>query len=170
MSRCNATNDDVPNDQMQLTMQCRHVPRHCSSIVCIWRRGRCSPGGSSRCAGLLGRRREETLSGGAPAARGCSSTEGRRRLYYWGDLPLRGAARSREGGGSLLGISRCAGLPVRGEETLSDGGAPAARGCSIEGGRRLFLGELPLRGAARHSEGLRKLFLRDLPLHGAARR
>ena len=33
------------------------------------------------------------------------------------------------------------------EEPVS-GGAPATRGCSSEGGRRLFLGELPLRGAA----------------------
>ena len=40
------------------------------------------------------------------------------------------------------------------------GGALAARGCSIEGrGRRLFLGKLPLRGAAGSS-----LFLGELPL------
>ena len=45
------------------------------------------------------------------------------------------------------------------------GGAPAARGCSIEAGRMLFLGPgLPLRGAAG-----RNLFLGELPLRGAAR-
>ena len=52
-----------------------------------------------------------------------------------GELPLRGAARQREGGGCL-------------------GGARAARGCSIGGGKRLLrLGELPLRGAAGMGEG-----------------
>ena len=63
---------------------------------------------------------------------------------FLGELPLRGAARLKEGGGCF-------------------GGALAARGCSIEGGRRLFLGKLPLRGAAGRS-----LFLGELPLHGAA--
>ena len=44
-------------------------------------------------------------------------------------------------------------------------GAPAARGCSIEGGRMLFLGPgLPLRGAAG-----RNPFLGALTLRGAAR-
>ena len=43
------------------------------------------------------------------------------------------------------------------------GGAPAARSCPIEGGRSLFLGELPLRGAVGRS-----LFLGELPLRGAA--
>ena len=38
------------------------------------------------------------------------------RLYYWRDLPLRGASRRRKGGGSFLGSSRCAGLPDRGKE------------------------------------------------------
>ena len=37
-------------------------------------------------------------------------------------------------------------LPLRG---AASGGAPAARGCSIEEGRRLLLGELALRGAVR---------------------
>ena len=51
-------------------------------------------------------------------------------MLHLGELPLRGAARQREGGGCL-------------------GGARAARGCSIGGGRMLRPGELPLRGAAR---------------------
>ena len=67
------------------------------------------------------------------------------------------------------------------------GGAAAARGCSIEGGGTLFLGELPLRGAAQLREGEwsfwggggglplrgaagRNMFLGELlPLRGAAR-
>ena len=74
------------------------------------------------------------------------------RLYYWRDLPLRGASRRREGGGSFLGSSRCAGLPVRWRNEALSGGAPAARGCSIEGGRRLYYwgisrcAGLPVRG------------------------
>ena len=32
-------------------------------------------------------------------------------------------------------------------------GAPAARGCSIDGGREVLLGGLPLRGAARLMKG-----------------
>ena len=65
------------------------------------------------------------------------------------------------------------------------GGAPSAQGCPIEGGRSLFLGELPLRGAAQLKEGEgslggapaarscpieggRSLFLGELPLRGAA--
>ena len=60
------------------------------------------------------------------------------------------------------------------------------RGCWIEGGRKLFLGELPLRGAARLEKGRsgfwgspaaggcsirderKRLLLGDLPLRGAA--
>ena len=42
-------------------------------------------------------------------------------------LPLRGAARLREGGSSFWGGCRCAGLPDWREEALS-GGAAAARG------------------------------------------
>ena len=157
-------------------------------------------GGSSRCAGLLnGRAGEEAASGGAhpggahPAARGCSIEGGRRLLL--GDLPLRGAARLRgdRKEAVLGGSSRCAGLlNGRAGEEAASGGAhpggahPAARGCSIEGGRRLLLGELPLRGAARWRgekaafggapaargcsiEGGRMLLLGELPLSGAAR-
>ena len=100
--------------------------------------------GISRCAGLLGRRREETLSGGAPAARGCS-IEGGRMLYYWGDLPLRGDSCKREGRGSFLGSSRCAGLPVGWSNEALSGGAPAAQGCPSFGGREeaLLLGGSP---------------------------
>ena len=47
------------------------------------------------------------------------------------------------------------------------GGAPAARSCPIEGGRSLFLGELPMRGAAQLKEG--EGSLGELPLRGAAR-
>ena len=92
---------------------------------CFW--------GSFRCAGLF-------------------DMEGGTRLLL-GELPLRGAVRWREKGGCFWGSSRCAGLFDRGGEEAASGGAPAARGyCSIEGGRRLFLGELPLRGAARLRE------------------
>ena len=109
-----------------------------------------------------------------------------------GELPLRGAARSEEGrgsnwesfrcaglldggngGGSTWGSFRCAGLLDGGMEEAANaqlkegegslGGAPAARSCPIEGGRSLFLGELPLRGAVGRS-----LFLGELPLRGAA--
>ena len=38
----------------------------------------------------------------------------------------------------------------------------------MAGGRSLFLGELPLHGAAGLMEGGRSLFLAKLPLHGAA--
>ena len=50
-----------------------------------------------------------------------------------------------------------------GRRDALSGGAPAALGCSIEGGRMLFLGGLPLRGTAG-----RNLFLGELPLRGAA--
>ena len=49
---------------------------------------------------------------------------------------------------ALGGSSRCAGLLDRERKEAALGGAPAARGCSIERGRRLLWGELPLRGAA----------------------
>ena len=107
--------------------------------------------GSFRCAGLLDGGEEEALSGGASAAQGCSM-EGKRRLFL-GELPLRGAVRWREGGGSFRGSFRCAGLFGGGEEEALSGGAAAARGCSVEGRRRLFLGELPLRGAVRWRGG-----------------
>ena len=53
------------------------------------------------------------------------------------------------------GSARCAGLlnGRAGGEAASGGAHPAARGCSIEGGRRLLLGELPLCGAALISDG-----------------
>ena len=69
---------------------------------------------------------------------------------------------------------------------MASGGSPAARGCSIEGGRKLFLGELPLRRADGSEKGRsgfwgspaargcsirderKRLFLGELPLHGAA--
>ena len=41
----------------------------------------------------------------------------------------------------------------RGIEEALSGGAAATRGCSIKRGRKLFLVELPLRGAARLGEG-----------------
>ena len=103
---------------------------------------------SSRCAGLLDRRKEEAALGGAPAARGCPLEQGGRSLFL-GELPLRGAAGIQRRGGCSWGSSRCAGLLDRRKEEAALGGAPAARGCPLEqGGRRLFLGELPLRGAA----------------------
>ena len=58
-----------------------------------------------------------------------------------------------EGGGCFWGISRCTGLiDIRTEEDVSEG-APTARGCSVDGGRRLLLGDLPLRGADRRKDG-----------------
>ena len=139
--------------------------------------------------------RSGAVLGGAPAARGCSMEGGRRLLL--GDLPLRGAAPLRGEGGCFWGTSRCAGLLNGGAgKEAAFGGAPAARGCSmagrggggcsIEGGRRLLLGELPLCGAARWRgekaafggapaargcsiEGGRRLLLGELPLSGAAR-
>ena len=67
-----------------------------------------------------------------------------------------------------MGISRCAGLPDGERKKPVSGGAPAARGCRIDREKRLFLGELPLHGAAGLMEGGRSLFLAKLPLHGAA--
>ena len=64
-----------------------------------------------------------------------------------GELALRGAVLWRGKGGCVWGSSRCAGLFDGGRKEAASGGAPAARGCSMEGGRRLLLGELPLRGA-----------------------
>ena len=91
---------------------------------------------------------EEAAHGGASAVRGCLMG-GWRRLQM-GELPLRGAARSEEGrgsnwgsfrcaglldggngGGSTWGSFRCAGLLDGGMEEAVNGGAPAARGCSI---------------------------------------
>ena len=48
------------------------------------------------------------------------------------------------------GSSRYVGMLGRGrKDALSGAEAPAARGCPLEERRRLFLGELPLCGAAR---------------------
>ena len=58
-----------------------------------------------------------------------------------GDLPLRVAAGLEKGICGFWGISRCAGLlDMRRKEEAAFWGASAARGCSIEGGRKLFLG------------------------------
>ena len=56
----------------------------------------------------------------------------------------------------------------RGSLEPVSGEAPAARGCRIDGGWGLFLVELSLRGAARWKERVRSLFLGELPLRGAA--
>ena len=117
----------------------------------IQRRGGCS-WGSSRCAGLLDRRKEEAALGGAPAARGCPLEQGGKRLFL-GELPLRGAAGIQRRGGCSWGSSRCAGLLDRRKEEAALGGAPAARGCWITYRRMLLWGELPLRRAARSEEG-----------------
>ena len=96
-------------------------------------------------------------------------------MLHLGELPLRGAARQREGGGCLggaraargcsigggrmlrlgdRGSSRCAGLLDREREEAALGGAPAARGCSIRRKEEAASsGELPLRGAAGMGEG-----------------
>ena len=73
---------------------------------------------------------------------------------FWGELPLRGLLDwGREDAACVWGSSRCAELLGWGREEAAfgggGGGAPAARGCSIERERRLLWGELPLRGAAR---------------------
>ena len=127
---------------------------------CFW--------GSSCCAGLLDDGREKLVSGEAPAARGCSMAGG--RSLFLGKLPLRAglAARWREGKACFWEGSRCAGLLDGGREKLVSGEAPAARGCSMAGGKSLFLGKLPLRGAEGLMEGGRSLFLREFPLRGAA--
>ena len=91
--------------------------------------GRGSKRESFRCAGLLDGGMEEAAHGGASAARGCLMG-GWRRLQT-GELPLRGAARWGDGGGSNWGSFRCAGLLDGGMEEAANGGAPAARGCSI---------------------------------------
>ena len=121
--------------------------------------------GSSRCVGLLAWSKEEAALGGAPAARGCWIQTGggcfrgssrcaglldtdRRRLLQ-GELPLRGAARLEKCRGCFWGSSRCAGLLDWRNAAAAFGGAPAARGCSLGVRKRLLLGELPLRGAAR---------------------
>ena len=111
-----------------------------------------------------------------------------------------------EGGGCFGGISRCAGLiDIGTEEDISEGApasrgllvgraaevasgrSPAARGCSMEGQRRLLLGDLPLRGADRRKdgggcfwgspaargcskEGRSKLSVGELPLRRSARK
>ena len=88
---------------------------------------------------------------------------GSERTQAWTPPQMRGC--------SCWWSSHCAGLLDRGrEEALSSRGAPAAQGCSIEGG-----GEAALAGgdpAARGSliERGRNLFLMELPLmRGAAR-
>ena len=123
---------------------------------CFW--------GSCRCAGLLDYRKKDAASGRSPAARGCWITEIKMRLLrelplrglldyrnkdaasYLGDLPLRGAAQlEMKGRGCFWGSSRCAGLLDYRERDTASGGASAARGCSMEGEGRLFLGEIQLR-------------------------
>ena len=88
---------------------------------------------------------ERAASGGAAAARGCL-IEGRRRLLL-GELPLCGAAQSRDGGGCIYGAAAARGCSIEGrrgllvwrtEKGLSVGAA-AARGCLVdEGGRAVF--------------------------------
>ena len=92
-------------------------------------------------------------------------------MLHSGELPLCGAARSKEEAASWG--SSTAVLPRScwdgGGRRLLLVGAPAARGCSIEGEKRLLrLGDLLLRGAARF-EGRKRLHsLGELPLRGAA--
>ena len=70
-----------------------------------------------------------------------------------GELPLRGAARLQKGRCCFWGISRCAGLLDYRKEDAASGGSPAARGCWIRERDMLFLGDLPLRGAAGIEKG-----------------
>ena len=63
------------------------------------------------------------------------------------EVPQHGAAQLKEGEGSFWGSCRCAGLRAQLKEGEgSFWAAPAARGCSIEGGRKLLWGEIPLAG------------------------
>ena len=117
----------------------------------LYEEGRGSNWGSSRYAGLLDLRRDEAANGGARAARGCSMGGWRRQ--HMGELPLRGAALYEEGRGSNWGSSRYAGLLDLRRDEAANGGARAARGCSMGGWRRQHMGELPLRGAALYEEG-----------------
>ena len=93
--------------------------------------------------GLLDWGREDAAFGGAPAARSCWDGGGRRLLFGGGGggggLPMRGAARLREGGGCFGGSSRCVGLLDSKEEAAPSWGDPAARGCSTERGRNKLL-------------------------------
>ena len=77
---------------------------------------------------------------GSPAARGCSK-EGRSKLSV-GELPLRRSAR-KEGRSNLsaLGDLLLRGADRyfdRGTEEAVSGKSPAARGCSMEEGSRIF--------------------------------
>ena len=126
--------------------------------------------GGSYCAGLpVSRGKEGALYERAQAARNCSIVE--KGGSFLGELLLRRAARLREGeglfGGSsrcvgllnveggwggrriFLGRPRCAGLLDGGRKEALSWGAHSARGCTLEGWRELFLGYLPLHGAAR---------------------
>ena len=67
----------------------------------------------------------------------------------------------------MRGNCRCAELLDWRREGAVSRGAAAARGCSIDGGRGLFLWELLLRGAARMMEGGRRLCVGELLLRGA---
>ena len=130
------------------------------------------------CSGRADRKTEgKAVSGGSPAARGCS-IEGRKevlseggRRCFGGELPLRGADRLREGRRLFLSEGE---LPLCGAARLGERRRLFLRELSLRGaarlgeGRRLFLRGLPLRGAARLREGMR-LLLRELPLRGAAR-
>ena len=69
--------------------------------------------------------------------RGCSIEGGMRP--FLGELPLRGAARLKEGGESFWGTCRCAGLMDQGWRRPFLGELPFCAGA---------LGELLLRGAA----------------------
>ena len=130
------------------------------------------------CSGRADRKTEgKAVSGGSPAARGCS-IEGRKEVLseggrgcFGGELPLRGADRLREGRRLFLSEGE---LPLCGAARLGERRRLFLRELPLRGaarlreGRRLFLRELPLCGAARLREG-RRLFLRELPLRGAAR-
>ena len=64
------------------------------------------------------------------------------------------------------GSSLCAGLLDYRHEEAAIGGAPDTRGCWIADMRRMLLGELPLRGAARLDKRT-KLLLGEPQLRGA---
>ena len=96
---------------------------------CFW--------GISRCAVLIEGRTEEVASGGPPLRGAARRKDG--VSYLWESSRCAGLLGRKDGVIYLLwGISCCAGLIDRGTEEAVSGKSPAARGCSMEEGSRIF--------------------------------